>query len=44
MLATILDGSNVSGRSGADEIDDRLAEEAGLVAAGLVRYDDQAVL
>ena len=44
VLAAILDGSSVSGRSGADEIDDRLAEEAGLVADGLVRYDDQAVL
>ena len=44
VLAAILDGSSVRGRSGADEIDDRLAEEAGLVADGLVRYDDQAVL
>ena len=44
MLAAILDGSSVSGRSGADEIDDRLAEEAGLVADGLVRYDDQTIL
>ena len=44
MLAAISDGSSVSGRGGADEIDDRQAEEAGLVADGLVKHDTQAVL
>ena len=44
VLAAIVDGSSTSWRGGADEVDERLAEEAGLVADGFVRYDAQAVM
>ena len=44
VLAAILDGGSTSWRGGADEVDERLAEQAGLVADGFVRYDAQAVM